>query len=60
MVTNFPIDDAAWIGKANNKDDKDIKKESKNCDPLISDFIAQWIKRVENNRAKRQEDGVER
>lgn len=26
LVTSFPIDDVAWIGKANAKDDKDIKK----------------------------------
>lgn len=37
----------------------EIRSESKNCDPMISDFLSSWLKRVEINRAKRQERGCD-
>lgn len=58
-MKSFPSDDIAWTGKGSVVNTKDMKKEYKNCDPMISDFLANWIKRVEANRAKRQEEGIE-
>ena len=45
------------MGKSSSNRANEIKSESKNCDPMISDFLSSWLKRVEINRAKRQEKG---
>jgi hypothetical protein len=59
LILKFPSNDVELMGKSNSIRSNELKSESKNCDPLISDFLSSWMKRVEINRSKRQEKGYE-
>ena len=58
MVKSFPENDSNLLGKSSSLDVPALKKKTKNVDPMISDLIGGWLKRVENNTMKRKENGV--
>ena len=58
MIKSFPENDSNLLGKSSSLDVPALKKKTKNVDPMISDLIGGWLKRVENNTMKRKENGV--
>ena len=57
-MKSFPEDDAAWFGRRKAVEGRDRAKKGKSVDPMISYFLSNWLRRAENNRSKRQIDGV--
>jgi hypothetical protein len=61
LVTAFPENDTQWLGRGEALTLPFAqKKEAKNIDPAVSEFVGSWLKRVEGNRGRRHHDGIER
>jgi hypothetical protein len=47
LVESFPENDNHWLGKNESGSDLVLKKkkEAKNIDPAVSDFVSGWLKR---------------
>ena len=47
LITAFPENDTQWLGRGQtNPQPLTKKKEAKNIDPGVSDFVGSWLKRV--------------
>lgn len=60
MISQFADDDIDWFEKDEQDKDKVKKVDNKNANPLVIEFLADWAKRVQFDRAKRQRNGGER